>query len=249
MERGRASWDVEVLGWANRNRVTGRPENSTAVLSGRTGQRIQEGRPLGAYFARPLLGFDDRDGDGIIEAAGCEVNGPACELELGDTAVYLGSPTPTHGLTLASRLRLGEGVALSARVEHQGGARLYNAIEAYRCAFPNNCREAVDPSTPLADQARAAAAYVGFNAGYVEEADFVKLREVAVTLSAPSAWTRVIGAAGVDLTVAGRNLLTWTPYSGIDPEVNSLSRSPYEVGDFASQPLPRTVTTRVEVRF
>jgi hypothetical protein len=83
----------------------------------------------------------------------------------------------------------------------------------------------------------------------VEEADFVKLREVAVTLSAPAAWSRVIGAAGVDLTVAGRNLLTWTPYSGIDPEVNSFSRSSFEVGDFASQPLPRTVTTRVEVRF
>ena len=31
-----------------------RSKSSVPVISGRTGQRIQEGHPLGAYFARPL---------------------------------------------------------------------------------------------------------------------------------------------------------------------------------------------------
>ncbi|HEU4454147.1 MAG TPA: TonB-dependent receptor, partial [Longimicrobium sp.] len=248
LERGRTAWDVEVLGWANRNRVTARPDGTIPVISGSTGQRIEEGRPLGGYFAHPLVDFDDLDDDGIIDLSGCP-SGPACELELGDTAVYLGSPNPTHGLTLASRLRLSDRVTVSARVEHQGGARLLNRIGALRCTSSFTCREAVDPSTSLEDQARAGAAILGTLGGFVEDADFVKLREVAVTLTAPRAWSRAIGAWGIDLTVAGRNLLTWSPYSGPDPEINTFSSSPFEVWDFASQPLPRTVTTRVEVHF
>ncbi|HEX8691064.1 MAG TPA: TonB-dependent receptor [Longimicrobium sp.] len=248
VDRASLGWEVELLGAANRNRVTRR--SGPFLVTEPVRQRIQEGYPLGAYFALPLLSWGDRDGDGLIDAQGCFTGNPDCEVVVGREQVYLGAPLPTRMLALASRLRLGQRVTLSARLEHQGGARLWNAARQLRCASLLTCREAVEASAPLEDQAAVVAGLLGVNGPFVEDADFVKLREVALTLSAPPAWTRRIGAAGVELTVAGRNLATWTPYSGLDPEVNAyVFAAPTAVVDLGSPPLPRTVTTRVEVRF
>ncbi|HYJ78344.1 MAG TPA: TonB-dependent receptor plug domain-containing protein, partial [Longimicrobiaceae bacterium] len=235
----RAKWDVEVLGWVNRNRVTGDAEANPLIFAGGR-QRVQRGLPLGAYFAVPLVGFQDRNGNGIL---GLD------EVELGDTAVYLGSPTPTRTAALASTLRLGDRLSLSVRVEHQGGAKLMNLARLVRCGVILRCRELVDPATPLAEQAEAVALLLDADGPAVESADFTRLREVAVTIAAPRAWASRLGAAGVELTIAGRNLATWTPYGGLDPEVDTNPRFLLRAWEYASQPLPRTVTTRLEVAF
>jgi hypothetical protein len=49
----------------------------------------------------------------------------------------------------------------------------------------------------------------------------VKLREISLAYSFEQPWvTRTLGLSSIDLRVAGRNLHTWTDYSGIDPESN-----------------------------
>jgi len=57
--------------------------------------------------------------------------------------------------------------------------------------------------------------------GCMEDAGFVRLREIALgyTLTAPFL-QRSLGFASMDLRVAGRNLATWTDYTGYDPETN-----------------------------
>ena len=59
---------------------------------------------------------------------------------------------------------------------------------------------------------------------FIEDASFVKLREVSVGWRVPE---RIIAGLGwgvrdVRLSVTGRNLKTWTKYSGLDPEVANL---------------------------
>ena len=54
----------------------------------------------------------------------------------------------------------------------------------------------------------------------VEDASFAKLREVAVDYALPSAVAERLGLSGVNLRIAGRNLKTWTDYTGLDPETN-----------------------------
>ena len=59
---------------------------------------------------------------------------------------------------------------------------------------------------------------------YVERTGFVKLREVTLGYDLPADLTgRLfrghVGAARIDLS--GRNLKTWTPYTGLDPEVSN----------------------------
>jgi TonB-linked SusC/RagA family outer membrane protein len=74
-------------------------------------------------------------------------------------------------------------------------------------------------------------------APYIEDASFVKLREVSVSYDLPRSLVgsiRGLNTARVSLT--GRNLFMWAPYSGLDPEVanfgaaairNNLDIGPY----------------------
>jgi hypothetical protein len=55
----------------------------------------------------------------------------------------------------------------------------------------------------------------------VENAGYVKLREISVAYTWESARVRnLTGFSSIDLRVAGRNLHTWADYNGVDPETN-----------------------------
>ena len=59
------------------------------------------------------------------------------------------------------------------------------------------------------------------SAQFVENAGYAKLREISIGYTLESAWLkRSMSFTSVDLRLAGRNLKTWTNYSGIDPETN-----------------------------
>ena len=73
----------------------------------------------------------------------------------------------------------------------------------------------------------------------------MKLRELSVTLLAPTDWARRLRAAGLSLTLAGRNLATWTDYTGFDPELNFNGTSNFSTADFLTQPPVRYFTARL----
>ncbi len=54
---------------------------------------------------------------------------------------------------------------------------------------------------------------------FIEDAAFVKLREVSVGYILDRPWVaRVLGFGTIELRVAGRNLVSWNHYTGVDPE-------------------------------
>ena len=56
---------------------------------------------------------------------------------------------------------------------------------------------------------------------FLEDGGFVKLREISVGYTFDGRWVKQgLGLTSLDLRLAGRNLATWTKYSGIDPETN-----------------------------
>jgi hypothetical protein len=88
----------------------------------------------------------------------------------------------------------------------------------------------------------------------IEDASFVKLRDISVSYSiggnadnASTAlsrsfarWLGGLGLSTVDLTVSGRNLKTWTDYTGIDPESNLTNQSIGRGIDYFNNPQTRT---------
>jgi hypothetical protein len=88
---------------------------------------------------------------------------------------------------------------------------------------------------------------------FVEEGSFVKLREVALRYDIDrSVMERIFGGAGVErvgLQLIGRNLLTWTNYTGgFDPEVGSGDATRLRFDGFG-YPNFRTLTGAIEVVF
>jgi TonB-linked SusC/RagA family outer membrane protein len=84
----------------------------------------------------------------------------------------------------------------------------------------------------------------GFNgpfSQFLEDASFVKLRDVSVsyTFDQP-VLRRRFGLSSMNLTVSGRNLKTWTDYSGIDPESNLTGQSVGRGLDYFNNPQTRS---------
>ncbi len=241
-------WELAGTGALNRNRLE--DYESPRIIHG-PGQVTVDGNPVGSFFGPRITSFQDRNGDRIISRMGCTNTGnqPACEVQY-SAGEYIGPVDPTRMLGVQGRVRL-RGVELSALLDHQGGMHRANQLDRVRCSgsFALTCQAAFDPSTPLEDQARVVA--YGLIPGYafVEDATFTRLREAAVSVAIPQRWARRFGGRGAELTVAGRNLATWTSYGGLDPETNATAQDPIQFAESFTQPLPRTVTTRLDVRF
>ncbi|HEV8265109.1 MAG TPA: TonB-dependent receptor [Gemmatimonadales bacterium] len=200
-----AALALTFVAWGNRNRVVSMDGPPLIQVN----SRHQPGYPAGGYWARPVLGYVDLNGDGILAPS---------EVLLGSEQVWAGTPYPTQGAALAGDLSLRRAVRLGATFEYAAGHRLFNRTEWNTCAF-SLCRAAVDPATPLGRQAYAVAAAGGaITPGFIEDADFLKLREVWVSVAAPRAIAAALRARAATIALVGRNLLTWTGYSGVDPE-------------------------------
>ncbi len=77
---------------------------------------------------------------------------------------------------------------------------------------------------------------------FVEDGSFVKLREISLGYTFDQPWiSRVLGFSSMELRVAGRNLHTWTNYTGVDPETSLLgSASPVRGIDYFNNPQSRS---------
>jgi TonB-linked SusC/RagA family outer membrane protein len=79
----------------------------------------------------------------------------------------------------------------------------------------------------------------GVNSQFIEDGGYVKLREAAINYSVPRSFARRLGMAGIDLRVAGRNLKTWTDYTGLDPETNVAGATNLRGIDYFNNPQTR----------
>ncbi len=79
-------------------------------------------------------------------------------------------------------------------------------------------------------------------AQFVEDGGFVKLREVSLGYTFDQPWiSRLLGFSSMELRVAGRNLHTWTSYTGVDPETSLLgSASALRGIDYFNSPQSRS---------
>ena len=256
------AWDLTVSGSITKNELHELGEGVEPITLGFI-QRHVEGYPLGGIWDRPLLGFDDANGNGVIEPAVRDGAGniivPA-EYRLGDEPVFRGSALPTRELGLRTGLSFfGNLINLAALVDYRGGHWVENGTDSFRCSVLIYCRNLVDPTAPLEMQAKGAAYGYGDDLGisewgFFEPAWFIKMRELSLTFNAPDHIARALRASRVSLTLSGRNLFTIDDYSGIDPEVNGFGQgreggSNFAATDFFSQPQVRHWVARINLGF
>jgi TonB-linked SusC/RagA family outer membrane protein len=88
---------------------------------------------------------------------------------------------------------------------------------------------------------------------YIESATFLKLRELTLAYAVPENVVRSLFAGSVTsarLALSGRNLLTWTDYTGLDPEVSNFGNQPIARNiDVAPFPPSRSFWLSIDVAF
>lgn len=70
------------------------------------------------------------------------------------------------------------------------------------------------------------------------DASFIRLQNVSLSWTLPDTWIRTAGLTQARVYVQGQNLLTFTPYEGLDPETQGVSLPPL-----------RIITTGVQLTF
>jgi TonB-linked SusC/RagA family outer membrane protein len=240
IDRRMFGWDITVAGARNKNTLVRLGEGVPPII-GTTISQV-EGFPLNSYWLRPYT-FNDANHDGIIVAS---------EIAVADTSVFIGPNQPVNEITITSGLDLfARRLRIDAGFDYKSGHYQLNGTERIRCESRLNCDGLIDRSAPLWKQARVVAlreTAARTQYGFVESADFMRWRELAVTYDLPTRFAQALRARRVSLTAAGRNLRVWTDYSGIDPEAGYFSGGDTQT-DFQTQAPPTYWTFRMNLNF
>jgi hypothetical protein len=87
---------------------------------------------------------------------------------------------------------------------------------------------------------------------YIEDATFLKLRELSVGVALPQAWLERsrLGLDNARISLSGRNILTYQKYTGLDPEVANLGSAAIRNNlDVAPYPPSRTFFLDISLGF
>ena len=116
-------------------------------------------------------------------------------------------------------------------LDSEWGAQVYNQTMQWRCR-DGHCP--MLDQTGKSDELQKPITYynaIGFysnnknNSYFTEDADYIKLREVSFRYTVPETslppMLQRFGVSQATINLTGRNLKTWTDYTGFDPEVGS----------------------------
>lgn len=84
---------------------------------------------------------------------------------------------------------------------------------------------------------------------FVEDASWVRLRDVSLSYSLPTATLAKTPFRSLTITLSGRNLFLDTPYKGIDPETNLYGASNAQGLDYFNMPGTKSYTVGLQVGF
>jgi hypothetical protein len=140
--------------------------------------------------------------------------------------VYLGRTVPAVEGAWSNTVRFFDHFRASSMIDFKAG---YNRLDnnlRIRCQIFYTCLEYLNPATT--DPARLVQMQSNgtLRNFVINNARFAKLREISLAYDAPQRYASRLSARTLTLSVAGRNLHTWSPYTGLDPESMFLAGSP-----------------------
>ena len=215
----------------NDSEVVDLGDNPRLVTDGTFGVEHREGFPVSAWYHAKLVDAQlDENGRFIRSSLMCETESGGSEPcynaagQLVADRVYLGRTLPLNEGSFSGTLTLFDRVRLYGLVDFKTGFKKWDHNLRVRCSLFNVCMENVAPLE--ADDPVEVAAFQNagtFGATYIRDASFAKLREVSIGYDLPSNFVQRFGFSRANITVAGRNLATWTKWDGIEPEAMFLS--------------------------
>ena len=254
------SWDF-TTNFGHQSTMIDKVEGGTIPLltyAGSTGLALEAGRKIGEIYGykaltsvgqlradgkTPFIASADQKGYEIVN--GRVVNSTTKAIFFSDEAQSFGDPNPTFSSSFINNFTFKQAITFGFQFDWINGAHLYEQTKEwmYRDGISNDYTKPIT----IAGQTGAWSAYyasayyalgntakgVGNNVTkdfFYEDASFVRLRNISVGIDFAK-FTKISWTKKFQLVLSGRNLLTFTKYSGLDPEISSgASNSSYDRG-------------------
>ena len=195
--------------------------NGAQFIQASTLIRHTLGYPVGSWFDRKVVG-SMVNSDGSISNVVCDDGTSAHHaIPCADAPVeFLGRTIPNFEASATSTLRIFKNFSFFVMVDSKRGYKKLNGNDRVRCHLFHRCEsnffpQNLDPALVGAESGGSA-----YASDLIQDASFVKLREVSVTYTLPQIFASTLRAQNASISLAGRNLHTWTKYAGLDPEAS-----------------------------
>jgi TonB-linked SusC/RagA family outer membrane protein len=210
--------------------------------------RNEPGRSLGGFYGYISEGVDPETGNLIYKDIV-----PDGKITASDRT-YIGDPNPdfTFGMTNAFSYK---NISLSIFLQGSVGNDIYNAsrIETEGMFNGNN------QSTRVLDRWRVpgqvsdvpkANFNIKHSSYFVEDGSYLRVKDISLAYNIKAAFLNKLKISRLQPYFTVSNLLTWTNYSGVDPEVNEWGSSGAIQGiDWGTYPHSRSFVFGVNVEF
>lgn len=211
---------------------------------------LKEGLPLGSFYGFVSEGVDpetgniiykDLDNNGIINSSDRTVIGSA-------------QPNFIYGLTNSFSYK---GFDLSLMLQGSQGNKIFNATRIDTegmIDFRNQSTEVLKrwmrPGMITSVPKVGNKENIHNSSRYVEDGSYLRLKNITLSYTLPSRWVKKLQMSKVQPYVTAQNLLTFTSYSGYDPEVNAYGNDAVALGiDYGTYPQSKSVIFGINIEF
>ena len=258
IDSDKLKWNTSLNITTNQSEVISMPNNNKDIIGTFTINRV--GENISSFFLAEYAGVDPANGDALYVKNTLLADGSLDKSTTNDYAeasrVVSGNPFPTLMAGMTNTINY-KGIDFSFTFQGEWGASIYNSAGKYQSVaadyFDNQTVDQLNRWQNPGDitnvpQARLYGSNgTGESTRFLDKSDFVRLRNLTIGYSLSGNAIKELGMSSVRLYATGVNLLTFTNYSGYDPEAR---RDDTGIGEeFYSAPPSRTIALGVNINF
>jgi iron complex outermembrane receptor protein len=219
--------------------INGVPLNTDFVDWGAPNAYLVKGKPVGSFYTLHSTGKDNADAETVLDRDG---NGTIDQGSRSADRAYSGSAMPTYTFSFNPTFRY-KNLDVSMLWRGSGGNKIYNTLNKSL-----SYQESIGKSNVLKSSLDLGM-YTSQYASdlWLEDGDFIRLENVAVGYN--FSFKEVKYIESLRLTLTGNNLLLFTDYTGMDPEINLSGGGANFGSDMGIYPRTRTVGLGLSVKF
>ncbi len=188
--------------------------------------------------------FKDLNGDGIIDSKDATILGDGVPKHMGGFANNF--QYKEFRLHVFFQWSYGNDVYNANRLmleENVGNRSHLNQFASYADRWSFDNQESLIPLN------NGQSHYGVYSSRVLEDASYLRLKTLSLSYSIPPTWINRVRLKALSLSANLQNVLTWTSYSGMDPEVGIRSTALTPGFDYSAYPHARTVTLRLTATF
>jgi TonB-linked SusC/RagA family outer membrane protein len=187
--------------------------------------------------------YKDLNGDKVVDVNDATVIGRSMPKHIGGFANNLNYKG--FDLNIFFQWSYGNNILNANNYVFNGGSTGVNQFESF-----TNRWTPTNTNTNIVRTGGFNGSYIGYSSYMVEDGSYLRLKTLALGYSVPASVLKRLKIKRLRIYTSMQNVITWTKYSGQDPEVNLYNSSVLTGGfDYSSYPKARVTTLGVNVDF